>query len=155
MCKRLEEEIKELKAEVAQEAERANTWRSLWDIQVAAISELLNVACNTKVGLSDARSDLAYNGDIISELRATLSNTKAELSDTRLDLGDITRTLDKCRALCARRGMAINDLRKSVSDLEDTICRLTEERDVSREMLQSLSTAYDDLSVLYAKNCDV
>ena len=76
------------------------------------------------------------------------------MSDARLDLGDTTRTLDKCRALCARRGMAINDLRKSASDLEDTIRTLTEERDVSREMLQSLSTAYDDLSVLYAKSCD-
>lgn len=90
----------------------------------------------------------------ISELRATLSNTKAELSDVRRDLEDTTTTLDNYRDIHVKSSRINSTLRKSVSDQEDAIRTLTEERDVSREMHQSLSTAYNDLLVLYVKNCD-
>ena len=126
MCKCLEEEIEELKAEVKQEAERAKTWRSLWEL----------------------------NGNTISELRATLSNTKAELSDVRRDLEDTTTTLDNYRDIHVKSSRINSTLRKSIADQEDTIRTLMDERDLAREMLQNLSTAYTDLLGLYAKNCD-
>ena len=47
-----------------------------------------------------------------------------------------------------------SDLRKSVSDLEDTICRLTEERDLSRELFQGMASEYANLLARYEKSCD-
>ena len=127
MCSKcLEEEIEDLKAKVKQEAERANTWRSLWDL----------------------------SGNTISELRAELSNTKAEMSGVRLDLADTTKTLDKYRGMHVKMSRANSDLRKSAADLNETLAMITEERDLSRELFQGMVSAYADLLDRYAKSCD-
>ena len=126
MCKCLEEEIEALKAEVKREAERADTWRSLWEL----------------------------NGNTISDLRATLSNTKAELSDVRSDLADTTATLDNYRDLHVQRSRTNSVLRKSVSDLEDTVRTLTEERDLARELFQGMVSKHAELLNRCSQVCD-
>ena len=126
MCKCREEEIEELKARVKREADRADLWRSLWDLQQ-----------NT-----------------VSELQAELRNTKADLFVVRYDLADTTKTLDKYRDMHVKLSRAKSDLGKSVSDLEDTIRTLTEERDLSRELFQGMVSEYADLLDRYAKSCD-
>ena len=82
MCKCLEEEIEELKAELKQETERAITWRSLWNL----------------------------SGNTISELRATLSNAETELAAVRHDLADTNTTLDKYRDMHVKMSRAKSDL---------------------------------------------
>ena len=131
MCEYLEE-IEELKAKVAQEADRANSWSRLWLLKV----------------------------DTVNELRATLSNTKAELSVVRSNLADTTTALDKYRNLDKYRDMHVKMSRansgiwKSDSDLEDTIRTLTEERDIAREMFQGMVSKYAELSDRHSKMCD-
>ena len=127
MCNKcLEEEIEDLKAKVEQEAERANTWRSLWD-----------------------RSE-----NTAHELRQALSNTKAELSNVQSDLADTAATLVKYRDMRVKRSRVNSDLRKRVSDLEDTIRTLTEERDLARELFQDMVRKHAKLLDRYSKTCD-